>query len=205
MQLKASAPLLAGLTTEQFSDFLYKQFDPPPKEKVTVLAENQVEADFIDELPPGSSASNEVFAAGKGNGNPNYGKRARALKAIGNLGEEIVLKKERQGLKDAGIHKRVKHVALTNDSKGYDILSYEDDGVTPRHIEVKATVAKNLSRGFYLTENERQKSCELPNYYLYVVFDVKGKNPRIWRKKAPFEDGFFELRPRQYHVFLGTE
>jgi hypothetical protein len=202
MRFKASIPALDVLTTNQLAGYLYSQFGYPPKEQDKVVAKNQAQVEFIDELPQGSSADPEAFATGEDDGNPDYGKRAKKLKAIGNLGEEIVLNKERERLSGTVAHDKLDHVALKNDSKGYDILSFDDDeGKIPRYIEVKATTAKNLSQGFYLTENELQKSHELDNYYLYIVFDVKGKYPKIWRKKAPFENAFFDLRPRQYQVF----
>lgn len=203
MEFKDSIPFLADLTTVQFSGFLYEYYGYPPKEKVTVLAKNQINVSFIEKLPlsngtPVQTSQNQ--SAGTG----DYERETRKLKAIGDLGEQIVLDQEQQRLKRASIDKQVEHIAKSNDAAGYDILSYEDDGATPRYIEVKATTAKNLSRGFYLSENERTKSLELDNYYLYIVFDVRGNNPRIWMKKAPFEGSHFGLFPIQYQVFSNT-
>jgi len=45
--------------------------------------------------------------------------------------------------------KQVRHVSQETDIEGYDILSFDQNG-TVRYIEVKATSAANLSRGFYV-------------------------------------------------------
>ena len=76
--------------------------------------------------------------------------------------------------------KKIKH-----DYKGYDINSFEIDG-TPRQIEVKTTRSREGSTQFFLSVNEFNKSQELENYYLYIVFDILSKQPKIWPLPNPF-------------------
>jgi Domain of unknown function (DUF3883) len=77
-----------------------------------------------------------------------------ALKAIqaiceevGALGEQFVLDHERRRLRKLGhvtAASRVERISLRSVGEGYDIVSFEDDGRTPRYIEVKATVGNGL-------------------------------------------------------------
>ena len=67
-----------------------------------------------------------------------------------------MLELERRRLKEAGRAKlaaRVKHTAQTDDSAGFDILSFELDG-RERPIEVKATSAARMDHGFFISTNE---------------------------------------------------
>ena len=56
---------------------------------------------------------------------------------------------------------------------GYDILSVEDDGVTPRYIEVKTTQG-DIMDPFIFSNNELQRSMiEREHYYIYRVYNFK--------------------------------
>jgi len=100
---------------------------------------------------------------------------------------------------------KIKHISKEDDREGYDILSYDEDG-TPRQIEVKATTASNLERGFYISRNELEKSQELPNYYIYIVFSALSKAPKILPIKEPALHGTaFNLQPVAYHVTLHSD
>jgi hypothetical protein len=71
----------------------------------------------------------------------------------------------------------VDQVSNRDTSAGFDILSFDEDGRS-RHIEVKACDA-NLARGFYISNNELEKSATLKNHYLYLVFSAMSKRPRV--------------------------
>lgn len=57
-----------------------------------------------------------------------------------------------------------------DDSLGYDVLSYELDGI-PRYIEVKTTKENRSDRfSFHISRNELEKSKVLKNYWIYQIF-----------------------------------
>lgn len=91
---------------------------------------------------------------------------------IGLYGEQLVLRYEKEQLENLGkkeLSKKVIQVSLNNDSLGYDILSYDEDG-NEKFIEVKTTRGNN--KYFYITENELNKSNKLNGYMMYLVSDV---------------------------------
>jgi hypothetical protein len=74
---------------------------------------------------------------------------------------------------------------------------------TARQIEVKATSASNLDRGFYISSNELEKSAAVSNYYIYLVFSALGKKPRVLPMRHPVLKGRgFVLSPVAYLVTL---
>ncbi len=92
---------------------------------------------------------------------------------LGYRGELWVINYEEERLRKKGINAFVKHVAKDSDDAGYDIESVEDDGKTPRYIEVKTTSGKE-STPIYFTEHERLVSRKLENhYYIYRVYNFK--------------------------------
>jgi hypothetical protein len=107
---------------------------------------------------------------------------------IGALGEQAVLFHERKRLIKLG-HKakanQVERVSLQSVSEGYDIISFEDDGVTPRYLEVKSTIGNgawvDISRG----EWEAAKKYKA-HYYLVRVTEVK-KTPKIFFVRNPIK------------------
>lgn len=93
---------------------------------------------------------------------------------IGLAGEKIVLEYEKRELIKAGkvdLAAKVSHISLVDDSRGFDILSYTQDG-DEKYIEVKTTT-KNEEEGFYITANELQVSKEESDkYYIYRLFNL---------------------------------
>lgn len=95
---------------------------------------------------------------------------------IGALGEQAVLTSERNRLRKlgfAGQARKVERVSLNSVGEGYDILSYEDDGITKRYLEVKATIGKgmivDISRGEWKAAKRHGR-----HYYLVRVTNAKG-------------------------------
>lgn len=105
---------------------------------------------------------------------------------IGALGEQAVVAAERRRLRRLGFLKqanRVERVSLRSVGEGYDILSFEDDGVTKRYLEVKATTGKghavDVSRGEWDTARRHRS-----HYYLVRVTCAKD-SPQLYFVRDP--------------------
>lgn len=95
-------------------------------------------------------------------------------RSLGLLGELFIIENEKNYLKSnkrSDLADLVQHVSLeTGDGLGYDILSFDLDGVEKK-IEVKTT-RSNITRPFYLSRNELLISNRHPeNYFLFRLFD----------------------------------
>jgi hypothetical protein len=205
----------------EFHDFLYKTWNSPPSQKnVTPLLKDYVfdfpapeatEPEFIS-LKTGKPAEAAESESRKRSGTTDFERQNRRNKLAGNQGEDIVFLAEKKTLYANGkgnLAKDVKAVCKTDDGAGFDILSFELDG-TPKQIEVKSTTSNppssNSSFRFFLSANEYEKSKILPNHYLYIVFAVKSKNPKIWRIKNPasLEPDYLALRPSAFVATLAV-
>lgn len=106
---------------------------------------------------------------------------------VGQKGEELIFKLEKEkllkGVKNGiipGLEGYLKWVSLDDDSKGYDILSFDLDTLEPLFIEVKTTM-DNRFTPFYMTANEVQFSkVHANNYRLYRIFDLKKEVARYY-------------------------
>jgi hypothetical protein len=200
-ELKAQPPAL-------YMRLLYDVFGPPDAPATSGSAALSIPmlktavdgAQFIGQLPAMPPAKP---AGPAGHGKTNHEALQKRSKRTGDRGELIVLALEKQRFIAAGkpkLAQQIDHIAQRDDWVGFDILSFDDDG-TERPIEVKATTAPNLQNGFYISANELEKSAELPNYHLYIVFSALSKSPRVFRMKQPNLKGLgFELEPLNYHV-----
>ena len=107
-------------------------------------------------------------------------RRLDILERIGKEGEEYIMALERQKLRKKNILRKnyPKHVALYDDSCGYDILSLDDNG-REIFIEVKSTVYKKGQKGaniFFMSDNEWQTYLQKGKQYkLYRVYGVGDK------------------------------
>lgn len=110
-------------------------------------------------------------------------------KDLGDFGEEWVMNYERERLKKLGINHSVEHSSkLRGDGLGFDILSVEDDGITERYIEVKAT-DNGWLQPFYFSDNEMDFSdLHSDHYYVYRVFNLKGKHADLVILKGSLKD-----------------
>ena len=90
---------------------------------------------------------------------------------------------------------RIERVA-DGHTKGYNIKSFNGDG-TDRFIEVKAVRQGESMVSFFLTENERQRSEILPDYFFYLVFGTRTGQPKVKYLKAADCRAAF-LRPVVY-------
>lgn len=104
----------------------------------------------------------------------DYAKKDELFRGIGLLGEEWALTFEKERLTKLGISHQVIHTSVEEgDGKGYDIESVEDDGITPRYIEVKTTTG-SVCQPFYFTSNELSFSeLNKGHYYVYRIYNFK--------------------------------
>lgn len=204
----------------EFSDFLYAQFGRPPKKESTP---NELR-DYIDfkgdypnlrdikpkfinlevDIAQGLSKKERKRALSKTK-LIDFEKENKKHRRLGERGELVVLNAERDLLKEkskAVWAKRIIQISKKNISAGYDILSFEEDGRN-KYIEVKSTNNSPSSKvNFLITINEYEKAKELKNYYIYIVFDVKSINPKIWKLRDPFsfQDKGLTLTPISFRV-----
>lgn len=215
--------IMKNWSVDLFSDFLYTEYPGrPPKdnqntEEVDPLAEYRMPefpADFetslidLEIISPNSKNERPRKKSKPKSGKPDYDKEAKKLKKLGDRGEKIVLDFERDRLRKAGhndLAEKVDRVSLKSDSYGYDILSFETDG-TKRFIEVKATSMKVGLTNFFLSSNELETAKELDNYYIYMVYDVVSKTPKVWVVGNPFnpENDKMQIRPMNFKVTINT-
>jgi len=152
-----------------------KPYQPRKAVDLNDLSENKPEIDFIEQH--------------------------RKQIEIGKLAEDVVVKNEKESLKDfPDLAKNVRPVAH-NPKLGFDIISWEKDG-TQKQIEVKAISEKSNFKSFILTRNELKKSKEYPNYYVYCVNDINSDNPKILKIKNPLFENVnqFTIEPLTYKV-----
>ena len=122
-------------------------------------------------FPTLESKTSNVF---KGKKNVDYDKKDKLYRNIGKSGEYWAIIHEKERLSKLGISFEVRHSSVHDgDGIGYDILSVENDGVTPRYIEVKTTTG-GVTQPFFYTDNELQFSEQNhKHYYVYRVYNFK--------------------------------
>ncbi|MBN8608776.1 MAG: DUF3883 domain-containing protein, partial [Caulobacterales bacterium] len=125
-------------------------------------------------------------------------KKATKDDAVGKLGEEFAFQFERWRLRNhPDLLGKIEHVSKTDDTLGYDILSFETDG-TPRYVEVKSTVGPIETR-FFISANE--VACAQAKGATYLILRVGDlpDHPKCCEIRHPFDDTV-ELLPATYAV-----
>ncbi|WP_209122721.1 DUF3883 domain-containing protein [Alkalihalobacillus sp. BA299] len=124
-------------------------------------------------------------------------------KKIGLMGEEFVLKIEKERLSQE-LNEKVIHISLEEgDGAGYDILSYEESG-KPKFLEVKTTTGQRETP-FYLTENEKAFIEEFGNEAEIVrvyEFDLETGTGKIFRMNGENFLASVNLQSVAYKVTL---
>ena len=171
MKLHGYADEKYNLLTQDFiySVVRYLSSDAYSKaDKKKPIATNEPREIRASEFHNIQSTVSDEFKGVKG---VNYAKKDELYRGIGLLGEEWVITYEKERLSKLGITHNVIHTSIEEgDGKGYDIESVEDDGVTPRYIEVKTTTG-GVSQPFYYTDNElRYSDLNSEHYYVYRVY-----------------------------------
>lgn len=217
LDFKINDPVMRNWSADMFMIFLYEYYPKKPTEKQTVeidLLEGYYNPDF-PENPVASEialnilpfvASNPRATNPNNNSKPDYEKINRLNKKLGDRGEKVVLDFEKERLKNTNYKEKVKRVSLKSDSLGYDILSFDENG-KERYIEVKATRSKVGDANFFLTLNEFKTAQEKENYYIYLVYDILSKEPKIWIIGNPFnpENNHVNLEPINFKVSIKVD
>src|ERR1039458_791915 len=178
LAFKEQDPLMKNWPIDIFSYFLWAIYPgPPPKDEVPKQIDplrdlrlpkfpvNQspifIEQDMVlgEDLKRANSFKESST-------NPDYEKDQKFKKIYGDRGEHLVLQLEKERLNHLpNLAKKVDKAKF--DYLGYDILSFEENGIE-RYIEVKSTTAKQGQANFFLSYNELEKAFELKNYWLYI-------------------------------------
>ena len=207
----------------EFSDFLYIELGRPSRKGQTP-DELKDYIDFEEEYPNIEKVTPEFITLeintekirpsskkGKGkSGMVDFEKENKRHKRLGEQGELVVFRKEKEFLtknKRTDLAKRVKLISKEDVSAGYDVLSYELDG-NEKYIEVKSTsMSPSSIANFLITINEYEKAKKIRNYYLYIVYNAKSENPKIWKIKNPFkyEGKGLYLTPITFRVTVNTK
>ena len=121
-------------------------------------------------------------------------------KKVGQIGEKIVLKFEKNRLKESGCSYEAEHVDQISEdwaNKGYDIDSF--DGNSPelqpdRFIEVKSSTGKKFS--VFWSENEIEVARELgEKYWIYFVSEIDIDNETSPNIPEMIQDPFNRIDP----------
>lgn len=200
-------------SVNMFATFLWSHYPKSPaKEGETAIPMKETEMptptdfDFV-ELERTDVSEQKKDTKTKPSKKIDHEAESKKAKELGDRGEHIVVLAEiRRISKELSISedeakKKVKRVSLESDSYGYDILSVNKDG-SPRYIEVKATSRKCGDMDFYYTANELETAKQYgKDYYLYIVYEITTKQPRIWVVNNPFIGKEpLELQPIKYRV-----
>jgi hypothetical protein len=181
----------------------YSVEQPKPEEKIYVNIPQEVTPILstmrvVPQIPT-TSASKK-----KKSGFVDFDEKHKRNAKIGSLGEEIVMKHEKDALLSLGrpdLAARVTQLSLEDTFAGFDIVSYDADG-NEKFIEVKATSAKQSNNfSFYISRNEKNQALETANYYIYLVYDVRSSSPSIHIIENPFKDGHhLNIEPISFRV-----
>jgi len=129
----------------------------------------------VDEMPDSKKVgiSKDNFRTKK---SPDYALKESKNRKLGLVGEELVLKYEKETLISLGkedLAERIIHTSkVEGDGAGYDIKSFNEDG-SVKYIEVKATRG-NINTDFYMSPRElRFAELNKDSFCLYRVFDLQ--------------------------------
>lgn len=96
----------------------------------------------------------------------------------GRAAERLTIAHELDRMKKQGIAEEPRWIGLDDNTKGYDVLSFELDGnkLVNKLIEVKSTIASPLR--FRVTRNEWEQAEKFGSAYVFHVWDL-AKDPPI--------------------------
>lgn len=216
LEFKNKDVVMKKWSVDIFSYFLYMVYPKRPIKNPKPIDEDVLKEFYNPDFPPnpiGSEVALNIVpftpskpsekASGKSS-KPDYEKINRLNKKLGDRGEKVVLDFEIARLEKLGkfdLAKKVDRVSLISDSLGFDILSFDEDG-TERYVEVKATRSKVGDANFFLSINELKTAQEKENYYVYLVYDILSKEPKIWIMGNPFnpENKNINIAPINFKV-----
>ncbi len=205
----------------EFSKFLYASFKNPNDEIKEKNLSKELKNFKLKDFPPIETLKfdyvnleTEEFTKESGKKNKkgkkiDYTNRSKKFKRIGDRGEQIVMRAERQFLGKKGrkdLVNKIDQISERDDSVGYDILSFDLNG-NKKFIEVKSTLRKIGKCNIFLSANELQVLEKKDNYYFYIVYEVGSKRPKIWKVKGSdlMNDNNVEKEPILYKLNLKTK
>lgn len=224
VDFKDADPDMKAWDLDMYAVFLVSQYPKEPRaqkdEKYVGAQEKELkfqsieDFSYIDDLSIDYNAESKFKkkdSKAKG-GKADYEKEQRRKTKLGDRGEKIVMMAEikrvmeERGVSEAKAQKLVIRESLTNDAIGYDIRSVNSDG-TPRYIEVKATTGKAGDMSFFYTINEYETAKKWgENYYVYLVYEIMTKRPKIWVLQNPFiGENTLDLEPIKFKVNVQTK
>lgn len=122
----------------------------------------------------------------------------------GAKGEKIVMQYEIDRLKESKYLNEIEQVSIYDDSKGYDIKSYEENGEV-RYIEVKTTSSVNRA-DIFISQNEVEFGKKHSNYWIYIVTDINNEQPTIYPFENPLiKDNNIKLQPVNYKATIALQ
>ncbi|MEI2696014.1 MAG: DUF3883 domain-containing protein [Saprospiraceae bacterium] len=151
----------------------YKEKDFPPIEKLKIKF-----VDLVTDHSEGIPNSNKRTPT-----KIDYSIRSKTNKRIGDRGEQIVFKAEKDFLIINGqkaLAKKLDKVSETDDTLGYDLISFDLDG-NKKFIEIKTTLKPIGESNIFMTSNEINRASEQTNYFIYIVYEAGTKEPKIWK------------------------
>ena len=134
----------------------------------------------------------------------DFVKRDAENRALGRLGEEWIVGVEKSRLLENGrddLANRVEWVSSTRgDGLGFDIISFNHEDDSERHVEVKTTSLGKFFP-FYVSANELRVSEREPDaYHLYRVFGF-GRDPKLFVLKGSLS-ATCRLQTTQYRAVI---
>ena len=138
------------------------------------------------DFPSGRKKRTETRISDKRVRKIDYIKKAKKSIETGVAGEMLVLDYERDRLRKIGrddLAHDVKWIANIDDSKGYDIESFDIDkegNIRKIYIEVKTTDG-SANSPFFISKNEKEQMDNLKeNYYIYRVYNIGNDKPNFF-------------------------
>lgn len=165
---------------------------PKPDERVYINISSQIVPELSNRaivayMPSVPSESNKK----KKSGYVDFDEINRHRAKVGSMGEEIVLRFEKNFLisKDRkDLADRVRQLSLENTYAGYDIASFDEHGVEKK-IEVKSTVIEQSENfSFNISKNEKAVAENSDDYFIYLVYGVNTEKPKIHIIRNPFKN-----------------
>ena len=204
--------VMKSWTVYKYTRFLYYSFDKPmnPRKSVNPKLKKYLLKDF----PPIEDVQCEYVnydldkymnhTNSNNSSKQDYSEKNKNAKRIGNRGEQVVLIAEKTKLinvRRIDLSEKINHISESDDGAGYDIQSFDTDG-NEIYIEVKATIKKMGKNNFFISHNEYQLSLDKDNYFIYYVFEVNTKSPKIWilNPKTFFNDSNVNISPIKYRI-----
>ena len=186
-------------TSNMFQDSIYAydnliqlawEIKPSSEEKVTKL---------VRHAPPDASSMVQLSDDDFSPVYTDYEKAAKNKKVIGDAGEDLVVKFEKEHL--SNFPELAKEVKKVDDGVGYDIISRNVDS-SPKYIEVKTTT-KTISTPFFISRRELNFALKnRENYIIYRLYDFNKENTSSKYYEITDVANSLDLQPTEFRATL---